>query len=280
MKAFRKSARMSSSRRLFWGMIFTFLITGGLLSLGVFLFSPDSVSASLFLAVSLRSSLLADYSPDARGALLPQMDLGLALEAARDRVPTAMPSGEPSLAPVDPEPTLVEFMKTPVPTVTPGELNFPATRTPAPTAEIIVTGTPFASATAGSQATLNASPTASSAPSATPGTGPTTAPTRTLVPLTPTRTLVQQTATHTPVQQNPTHTLLPPTSTPQPPTKTPVVVPPTQTQVPIPPTNTPIPPTPVPPTSVPTTPPQPTDPPPPTAYPQPTDLPPEPTAYP
>jgi hypothetical protein len=265
VRAYRLTARMSTSRRLFWGMIFTFLITGGLLFLGVFLFSPNLVSANQFLDVSLRSPLFADYGLDERGARLPQMDLGLAVEAARDRIPTAGPSGETSLAPINPATTLVKQLMTPVPTVTPGEINFWPTLTPGTTVETIFTTTPFASATIGPQPTVHLSATASITPSPTLGIGVTAVSTRT-----PTRT--------------PENTLVVPTRTPLTPTPAPVLptqtmAPWTSTPAPLPPTRTPVPPTTAPtkvPTKVPTNPPAPTDPPAPTAYPLPTD-PPQPT---
>ena len=278
MKAFRATARMSSSRRMFWGMVFTFLITGGLLSLGVFLFSPDRVSANQYLDISLRSPLFADYSQDERGRPLPRMDIALAAEAARDRIPTPGPEDAQPPQPYDPEPTLEVILLTPVPTVTPGSIHSQPSPTAQPTLGSQLTATPLSSAT----------PSPTSGASATPGLLETTAaPTRTsaaLTPVPPTRT-----PTRTPTRVPPTATAA--AGTPTPTRPLPVATTPAKTLPPtLPPTRTPLPtsvptiaPT-TPPTAypLPTDPPEPTQPPEPTAYPFPTDPPPppEPTSYP
>lgn len=261
MKVLRPSTRMSASRRMFWVMIFAFLIAGGLLSLGVFLFTPGSASANQSLPVSLHSPLRADYSPDERGMLLPQLDLELAAEAARDRLPTAGPTGSATAPPFNPIPTMQEELRTPVPTVTP---IAGSTRSALPTATPRLeatlppsSATPASSATLAPSATLAASATlpANATWTSTPAAGITRVPTQTPPAATQVSTLP------------PTRTLPPPTSTlPPPPTQTPVPLP-TNTPVP-PPTRTPVP--------------LPTDPPP-SPYPQPTDPPPPtpgPTPYP
>jgi hypothetical protein len=251
VKPARLSTRMSNSRRLFWGMVFIFLLAGGLLSLAVFLFTPGSASANQTLPVSLHSPLAADYSPDERGVLLPRMDIALAGEAERDRRSVESTPGDLTVTATLPNPvsTLVEILKTPVPTVTPQRFTAFPTQTTSPTLETEDTATPFETATPGPSPTNGTSVT----PTSTPNISITLEPTRTLAgstqvsPVPPTRTPPPPTPTpvlytHTPIPVIPTNTLVPPSPIP------PTPIPPT----PIPPT--PIPPTPIPPTPIPPTP--------------------------
>jgi hypothetical protein len=231
VKSARPNTRMSVSRRIFWGMMIALLVIGGLLGLGLFLFTPSLARANLFLPVSLHSSLRADYSADERGFLLPQLDLDLAAEAARDRLPTAGPTGAPSQAPFNPVPTLIEILKTPVPTVTP--LNAQPSATPQavvntpPTA----TGGPQASPTSQPSPTLGLSPTGTITP--TPGTLASRTPTRTSpAPTSPpagTRTIAPSPTppsipSNTPITL-PSQTPWPTQTPPPPPTRTPQVIP-------------------------------------------------------
>jgi hypothetical protein len=252
------SAKMTRSRRLFWGLILGVILVGGILALGVFLFAPDVALANLTLPVALQSRLAADYSPDNRALVIQPVSMNLVSEALRDRQPTVGPNGV-ALTPVNFYPTLVEILKTPVFTVTPNGLAtlVIATREASPTAPVQATSAPSATATQQASATSAAvTPDITGTPTLTP-TGP--LPSKTPVPLPSSTIEVNQPApTDKPAPTNEPATKAPPTAPP------PTPVPPTPK--PVPPTPKPEPPTPVPPPQ-------------PTAY-QPPPPPPKPTSYP
>lgn len=212
-------------RAMFWGMMFTLVLIGGLAAIALTLFATDWLDSNRLLGVSLHSPMRADYSADPRGFLVPAVNLNLIGEVLRQQPVNGAP-----VDPNDPLATVVVVLQTPVPTVTPqfaptsgGPLPS-ATEPPAPTTTLGPGETPLA--TLASTATSRATAT-STRPAAS-------------------------TVTQPPPTQGPTATQRPPTSTARPPTATsapqPTAVPPTA----VPPTA--VPPTAVPPTVVPTDP--------------------------
>lgn len=196
-------------RAMFWGMMFTLVLIGGLAAIALALFATDWLDSNRLLGVSLHSPMRADYSADPRGFLVPAVNLNLIGEVLRQQPVNGAP-----VDPNDPLATVVIVLQTPVPTVTPqfASTNAALQPTPteplAPTATLGVGETPLA--TLASTATSRATAT-STRPAAS-------------------------TVTQPPPTQGPTVTQRPPTSTPRPPTQT--SQPPTATQVP--PTNTPV----------------------------------------
>jgi hypothetical protein len=237
------STKMSSSRRLFWIMIFGMVIFGAMVSLGVFLFTPDVARANEVLPVSMHSPLAADYSLDPYALQVPVVGIEVLAEIDQDRRSTG------TFVAVESLPTLVEILKTPVPSITPPFLTPLVTASALPTRTL----TPRSSPTRG--------------PSSTPGAAATLGPTST-VPATATQVTFTASPTKLPTRTPvtlPSATTIPPTATVARPTAT--RIPPTATHVA--PTATRIPPTSIPPTPIPPTLIPPTQPPPPTAYPPP-----------
>lgn len=199
------SAQMSKSRRLFWGMILGVVLVGGILSIGIFLFSPDIAIAEQILPVSIQSGLSADYSQDNLALVLQPVSMEVVAEAARDRQPTPEP-GAAVQTPFAPYPTLVEILKTPVRTIAPvgAPPKVGTTPQPSPTAGIQPTDGPAATAT----------PWGSKTPTATQM--PTLRPTNTLGP----RPTDPPPTSEPPTAEPPTPvppTPVPPTPYPQPP---------------------------------------------------------------
>lgn len=221
------TSRQQSDRRWWmWLLLFSLIFLIGVAILALFVFSAEWVQASGVLPASLRSALTADYSADLRVYSFRALQMDVIEEAIRDRERLGEPAGGSVVS------TLVIFLQTPVPTITPTGFGI---QNPSPTFEFSPTPTLFS---LGITPTSLASPTpsftfvftpteilaASAIPTQTP-TGIASLPTRTPVwtptPLLPTPTRVLPSATHTSAPLTPTRTAVPPTSTPVPPTPTP-----------------------------------------------------------
>lgn len=216
-------------RAMFWGMMFTLVLIGGLAAIALALFATDWLDSNRLLGVSLHSPMRADYSADPRGFLVPAVNLNLIGEVLRQQPVNGAP-----VDPNEPLATVVVVLQTPVPTVTPqfaptsgGPLPSP-TEPLLPTATLGVGETPLATlaSTATSRATATstrpAASTATSGPIATqsPPTSTPRPPTATSAP--PTQTAPAPTATSV----QPSATPFVPTNTPVPP---PTAVPPSAT---------------------------------------------------
>ena len=165
-------------RAMFWGMMFTLVLIGGLAAIALTLFATDWLDSNHLLGVSLHSPMRADYSADPRGFLVPAVNLNLIGEVLRQEPVNGAP-----VDPNDPLATVVVVLQTPVPTVTPqfaptsgGPLPSP-TEPPAPTATLGPGETPLPTLTFTATSRATATSTRPAASTATQGPTATQRPT-------------------------------------------------------------------------------------------------------
>ena len=207
-----------------WGILSTLLICVGLAVLALYLFSPNWFILDRLLPVGLRSPLQADYSVDPFTMAQPPVDDRIIADVLVDQRTT----GEQD--PVEMLATLVEPLRSPVPSITPGVDSTPG---------IVVTSTPSAAPTEVPPPTATRTAAAATAtPTMTRTVTATRTASATAIPYQPSPT---SGTIHTPTRILPTATTRPASTATRAATATTAV---TATAVPtsVPPTKTPLPP--------------------------------------